>query len=244
MCRSKSIKAINKELEDRFNAIFKEDYQYQPIYVENGYQHLETPILTSDEPGIIQGGRWGLIPAGIKDSVRAKEFSNSNLIARSETIFDKFSFKRSIIPKRCLILVTGFFETMHFQREKYPYHISLKNEYIYCIAGIYSKWKDPITEEIKLTYAMITVPANETLKRIHNHGDNKHRMPVLLERNDEHSWLNPALEKQEVIALMKTCKDELLDTYTVTKEVNQPTPRNLPSDLKPHEYPELAFLDL
>ena len=244
MCRSKSIAAINKELQERFDALFKEDYAYSPIYVENGYQHLESPIITSEFPATIQCATWGLIPGGVKDLNKAKDLSNGNLNARSETVFDKYSFKRSIMSKRCLVPVTGFFETMHFQKQTYPYHIAIKTNPIYCLGGIYSHWRDPVSDETKITYSILTVPANETMKRIHNYGENKHRMPLILEPKDELYWLDLTLNKEGVIDLMKTCDDELLKTYPVNREVNQPTPRNLPEDLKPREYPELIFLDL
>lgn len=243
MCRTKSARATSKELEERYKALVSEGFEYRPEYVENGYEHKPTAIITSEKPDLIQPGYWGLIPSWVKDFDRAKQAADSNLNARSETIFEKVSFKEYIMRQRCLILVTGFFETQHFMGGKYPYHISVKNEKIFSLGGIYSNYYDSIRKEMIITYSIITVPANEMMKKIHNHGENKHRMPMILDQKDEAKWLDLKISEVEVKDLMVTCSDDLLESYTVSRNVNAPKPNNNPDSIKPWDYPELGFLD-
>ena len=86
--------------------------------------------LTQKIPVIIPGSRildmyrWGLIPGWAKDEKIGYKLGN----ARSETISEKPSFKNSFKNKRCLVLVSGFYE---WNKEKQPFHIRLKKQKIF-----------------------------------------------------------------------------------------------------------------
>jgi putative SOS response-associated peptidase YedK len=54
------------------------------------------------------------------------------LNAFGETIFDKPSF-RSIKSKRGLLPIDGFFEWCDFNKKKYPYFITLKEEGLFSL---------------------------------------------------------------------------------------------------------------
>ena len=53
---------------------------------------------------------WGLIPMWTKSLEDAKKIRTQTLNARSETVFEKPSFRASISKKRCLIPACGFYE--------------------------------------------------------------------------------------------------------------------------------------
>ena len=55
------------------------------------------------------------------------------------------------------------------------------------MAGIYDEWTDLSTGEIKKSFSIITTEANELLAEIHNM---KKRMPLILNKQNEASWLN------------------------------------------------------
>ena len=97
-----------KELEQRYDA--EMDGELEPIYLGNGFSFLKWPVITEHEPNKILMYNWGLIPKWSRSKEDALKFRVNTLNARSETIFEKPSFKASITAKRCLIPSTGFFE--------------------------------------------------------------------------------------------------------------------------------------
>ena len=59
---------------------------------------------------------------------------------------------------------------------------------LFTFAGLYSDWKNPLTNQIIRTYTIITTEANELMAQIHN---SKKRMPVVLA--NENAWLNSSV---------------------------------------------------
>jgi len=120
--------------------------------------------------------RWGLIPFWAKD----EKIGNKLINTRSETISEKPSFKYAFQKRRCLIPANGFYEWR--KCDKQPFYISLKDRDLFSFAGIWEIWKSPAG---KLIYScsIITTSANEILKGIH------HRMPVILSKENEATWL-------------------------------------------------------
>ena len=69
------------------------------------------------------------------------------------------------------------------------------------MGGIWSEWTDKTTGEIIKSYSIVTTEANELMAEIHN---NKKRMPVILEPDQEENWL-----KGEEINDFRKCDVEL-----------------------------------
>jgi putative SOS response-associated peptidase YedK len=145
------------------NKIVKEEQSslFNDTFLVNGFDNPAMPVITDDKPEEIQLFHWGLIPEWVKDKDTAESIRNNTLNAKAETIFEKASFKQSIIKKRCLILCSGFFEWQKIKGKKYPYYISLKDDEVFVFGGIWSSWTDKETGEILNTYSVITVEANE-----------------------------------------------------------------------------------
>jgi len=74
----------------------------------------------------------------------------------------------SILSKRCLVVVDGFFEWRHLNNKSYHYHISLTNHRPFALAGIWDKWQNPDTGIESLTFSVITTEANSLMAQIHN----------------------------------------------------------------------------
>lgn len=72
------------------------------------------------------------------------------------------------------------------------------------MAGIYSLWKDPATNDIIKTFSIVTGEANELIAEIHN---TKKRMPLLIDNRNIDAWIDPALNKDGIISLMQPCDD-------------------------------------
>jgi putative SOS response-associated peptidase YedK len=156
--------------------------------------------------------QWGLIPFWAKDPAIANKLIN----ARAETIAEKPSFRNPFKSKRCLIIADGFYEWQGSGADKRPFYICMKDEKPFGMAGIYDYWKNPKGVKI-ITCAIITTEANKVMAPIH------HRMPVIIGPEDYDTWLDPAeTDTSKMLTLLKPCDPDLLKTFEVGLEVNNP----------------------
>ena len=207
----------------------------------SGFTHPEWPVITCDYPNEFQLLNWGLIPSWTPSLALSKQFALNNLNCKSETIFDKPSFSDSIKKQRCLVPVTGFFEWRSLNKNKYPYHIHLKHEEIFCLGGIYDEWVNKPTGEIKKTFSIVTTEANPLMAKIHNV---KLRMPLILTKDNWQQWLNTNLHESDIKKLMQPLNEDLMTAYTISKRITSRTENpNSVETLQPFEYPELALID-
>ncbi len=193
---------------------------WQPIYHANAFTFLLMPVVTQQEPEKIQLMNWGLIPPWIKSLADAGKIRTQTLNARSETIFDKPSFKNSILNQRCLIPADGFFEWMDVKKKKYPHYIQQKGKELFCFGGIYSSWVDKNTGEILQGFSIITTEANGMLEKIHNL---KQRMPLIIAPQDYKKWMNPNLTVDEIRSMFNPYPDAGMRNHTVSKLINSRT---------------------
>lgn len=182
-------------------------------YHVNGFDYPLYPVVTADDE--LQTYRWGLIPFWTKDMTEAKMLQPKTLNARSDTIFQRPSFREAIECKRCLIPATGYFEWRHEDKKKIPYYIYVKDESIFSFAGIYDNWTDKETGEIFHTFSIITTDANSLTDYIHN---SQHRMPVILHQSDEEKWLDPSLEKPDIASLLSPFPADDMDAYIINND--------------------------
>lgn len=173
-----------QELKTRFKAKFPQEENYSPKSNLNGFEHPLTPVITSEAPDEIQMYQWGLIPYWAKDT----SIQNNTLNAKIETLSEKASFK-SIVTQRCLVLVDGFYEWQWHDskgKNKEKYLMTLKDNEAFTFAGLWSRWTNPINQQIVNSYTIITTEADELMARIHN---SKKRMPIILTEETEKLWL-------------------------------------------------------
>ena len=215
MCFNVSLHASTSEIESHFKKMVKVIYSHSSKYFVNGFSFPKLGIITNEHPNLLQGYNWGLIPKWAKDEVSAKELRKMTLNAVSETVFTKPSFRDSIISKRCLIPVTGFFEWQHIGSKKIPFFIHLKRDNIFCLAGIWSEWANKITGEIIPTFSILTTTANPLLAEIHN---TKKRMPLIMPKEQQWEWLSNDLRKDDIIELMKPYPETEIEAYTIKSE--------------------------
>lgn len=172
------------ELQHRFKAKFRKIDDYKAgIY--NGFTYPRTPIITHKYPDSIELFEWGLIPHWSKDI----NIRKNTLNARVESIDEKPSF-RDVVSQRCLVLADAFFEWQWLDaagKQKKKYKIGMSGEEAYAYAGLWSKWEDPTTKTIHLSYTILTTEANLLMAEIHN---SKKRMPLIVAKESENAWLN------------------------------------------------------
>lgn len=159
--------------------------------------------------------RWGLVPGWAKTVKDADKYSMIN--AKAEEIAEKRSYKNAFQMRRCIIPVSGFYEWKRTQDAKRPFAIHLKDKSIMSLAGIWERWSDKESGEVVDSFSLITTAANNFMLKIHD------RMPVILEEEDEETWLDPELnDPKELMSLLKPCPDNFLDAYEVSTLVNSP----------------------
>jgi SOS response associated peptidase (SRAP) len=112
---------------------------------------------------------------------------------------------------------SGFYEWKAEGRDKTPYDIHPEGQPYLACAGLYDVWITPRGEELS-TCTIITTEADPFMARLH------HRMPVVLARELEDEWLDPAMTSaREVLGLLERSAGLPLDAYPVSRMVNKPS---------------------
>jgi len=201
----------------RFTFIDIEDirgrFQTEPIDLKPNYNVAPTQdvpvILPNHQLALF---RWGLIPFWAKDS----SIGNKMINARAETVDEKPSFKHSLQRKRCLVVADGFYEWKKEGSTKRPYRITLKDQGLFGFAGLWDTWKSPAGDIIN-SCSIITTTPNDLMIPIHN------RMPVILQREVEHVWLDQSIVESGFLkSLLVPYPADQMMAYEVSTLVNSP----------------------
>lgn len=175
-------------------------------------------VITNHHPNRLEYFNWGLIPHWSKEGTKN---SGKLINARSEGIATKPSFRLPIRKRRCLVLADSFYEWKKEGGQKIPYRILLRNGKLMLMAGIWDEWMDG-SHPVR-SFSIITTEPNHEMKPIHN------RMPVIFkDKRQQQKWLEDQ-ELDNVLGMLKTPKDGILDLYRVSTKVN--SVRNNSSDL-------------
>lgn len=167
-----------------------------------------TPIPTLLNNGNYLYTHFGYLPSW------AREKSSMNINARSESIYEKKSFRDSFKFRRCIIPINGFYEWQKEDKEKTPYFVKDFEKNHLAIAGVWDEWFDRELNQRIVTVALITCDANDKLGEIH------HRMPVVLEKKDFGTWLYSS-DLKELNSLFRIYGSEKLELFEVSSEVNK-----------------------
>lgn len=245
MCYYKSLRRPIRDLADRFQVRYSPHVEqlYVSRYVESGFSHDWSPIITREARTELQLYTWGLIPWWVKTSSDAASIRTKTLNCISEEMYTKPSFRDAVKgDRRCIIPCTGFFEWRHIGKEKIPYFISVPSSDIFGIAGLYGDWTDRVTGNIHRTYTLLTTAANSLMAAVHN---SKHRMPVILPLGLEKDWLNDGLSEEDVYAFCKPIESNTMTAHPISKMITDRKihDKNVPDVIKEVEYPGLPQLE-
>ncbi len=211
--------------------------EFPDYYFCSGFVHPKLPVLTSTG---IEMQRWGLIPSWARDEQSALEIRGKTLNAVSETVFEKPSYKASILSRRAILPVTGFFEWRDVQKVKYPYFVRFAHGQSMPVGAIWDHWLNHQTGQHHHTFSILTTAANPMMEMIHN---TKKRMPLVLDENSLAEWLNPEAPISMVEKIMKPCPDDWLQSHTISRKVNNLRENhNRQEILAEVRYPEIDYL--
>lgn len=196
--------------------------QYEAEARYNAAPSQLLPVVTDREPDKLQFFSWGLVPHW----AREKNYKHKSINARAETLTEKPLFRQLVNQKRCLVPADSFYEWRTTPTGKQPYRILLRDEGLFCFAGLWDEWADPETGEVLDTFTIITTEANALMRPLHE------RMPVLLHPEEEEEWLSGEQANEHLLSLLKPYPSEELKAYPVSQLVNSPA-NDSPEVLEP-----------
>jgi len=184
------------------------------------------PIEGKEDFDIVQM-EWGFIPhytnnreelqyfrrGGINPKTGKYDVPIITLNAIGEELFQKVTYKKAAMERRCLVLSTGFYEWRHIfpiskktgmplkTAVKYPYFITLPEKEYFYMAGIWTPWTDKNTGEYVESFAIITTKANKLMEQVHN---NKKRMPTILNEDLAYEWMFGKLDEKRITEIATT----------------------------------------
>ncbi|MGV3487342.1 MAG: SOS response-associated peptidase [Tuberibacillus sp.] len=209
MCGRFALTADLDYLVERFQIAYPVEFDYEPRY--NIAPSQNVTVVVKGQKGNKMGQlKWGLVPSWAKDPGIGYKMIN----ARSETAHEKASFKHALKSKRCLVIADSFYEWKREKSAKQPHRIYLKSEEPFAFAGLWSTWEN---DGLKLsTCTVLTTSANAMMCELHD------RMPVILPKDHEETWLNPETDFETVKSLLQQYPAAEMDHYPVSQAVNSP----------------------
>jgi putative SOS response-associated peptidase YedK len=205
---------------------------HAPLYHVSGFAHPSLMVFTNLDPLCPQAFTWGLIPYWVKDKKAADIVQNQTLNAKAETIFEKPSFKIPAMQQRCVLYIDAFYEHHFANKMNIPFHISMKDGSPMAFAGLWDQWQNPASGEVFSTVTMVTCPANSLLRKIHKkEKDAEARMPVILLKKDQDTWLRDIKKTDDLVqlkSLLKPLDSSFLQYRTVQRLLGKSALGNCP----------------
>lgn len=187
---------------------------------EDRYNVCPTQLVPTlrilDGRKVVNQVRWGLIPFFAKGKPGPYSMVNARLETFQTSAAYRSPWKRS---QRCLQFASGFYEWHMDGERKAPFYIHLADQETFAFASL---WDRSIAENgtaIDST-VIITMPANSLMKHIHNTGNNPHRMPAMLAREDWEVWLTGSPD--EAGAALRQYPEDRMAAWEVSTRVNSP----------------------
>jgi len=133
--------------------------------------------------------RWGLVPGWARDL----KFGTRCINARAETVASLPAFRSAFRRRRCLVPVNAFFEWSGEKGHRLKWRISLRDEPLFALAGLWEWWPGRDGGGGVTSYTIVTCAANAAIAPLHD------RMPVVLHEADYARWLDVAADGQPLL---------------------------------------------
>lgn len=210
MCGRFALYATEQEIISHFGLM--SGFSMQPRFNIAPTQTI--PVVCSPRAPI-EFMRWGFIPSWEKFSESAERLPVGYRNARIESIMEKPAFKKAFVSTRCLIPASGFYEWRTIGSRKQPYFITIKDQLLLGMAGIWSIWQNAQGERYS-TCAILTQPATEKIKQVHD------RCPVIISSQYYSSWLTAkTMTAVEAQSFFLTVNDQNSVIQAVASRMNR-----------------------
>jgi putative SOS response-associated peptidase YedK len=168
-------------------------------------------IVQGNEGRVAGRLRWGLLPPWAE----APNDRGRQINARSETVFEKPSFKSAALKHRCLIPASGFYEWQKDGSTSRPYFIHRDDGEPIAMAGIWRRSR--FGDTTLTTCAILTMDAYPAIAGIH------HRMPIMLDPAAWDAWIDPETQDAGQLQLaLRPLPEALITAHEVSRAVNSP----------------------
>lgn len=172
----------------------------------------EILAVTTSREGTPRGEllRWGFLPTWAKTPSEGFKMIN----ARAETLGERAAYRYAYEHFRCLIIADGFYEWQRREHAaKQPFHITRADHQPFAFAGLWSVWHRGEQDQLR-TCTIVTTAANKAIASVHD------RMPVILEPELEHAWLDPDTPASALADLLRGLTPEEFALRAVGAAVN------------------------
>lgn len=208
MCGRTALAATPEDLRDTFG--LDEAPEVAPRYnVPPSQPVAAVRVLRGSPRRTLEMLRWGLVPPWAEDAKAGHKLT----LARVESIATTRAFQGALRKRRCLVVVSGFFEWKRAGKgPSQPYFLKRRDERPMALAGLWEHWTSRDGEVVE-SCAIVTQQARPPADAIHD------RMPLVLEAPEWEPWLDPS--REDVGALLVPHAPELV-AYPVSPRVNDP----------------------
>lgn len=150
------------EILEKLNAKFHNS----AVKIGDIYPTNQAPILTLEDEAVSPVvSTWGF-----------PKFDQKGVIinARSESAFEKKTFRDSLINRRCIIPSTGFYE---WDSNKRKFRFRMEGTKVLYMAGLYNFYRE------EMRFVILTTQANESMSEVHD------RMPLVIPKQEIAVWM-------------------------------------------------------
>ena len=206
MCGRYTLSQEKEKIRSRF--AHDSSFEFSPRYNVSPGQFM--PVLAGNYPAGFSNFIWGLIPNYSPDAKSVQHYFN----IKSEQLLTRSPFKHHLRSQRCLVPADGYFDWKKEGKQNIPYRFTLMDDGLFAMAGIWDSWENPKDGSSISSFSILTKPASGTCREISD------RMPVILKREAEKSWMNLALHENDVFELISKDRNEEITYYKCHKIVN------------------------
>ena len=222
-------------------------------YLDGGKKFSEHPMMLiqpQENPKFLTPVMWGFVPRDVpgekipnfyKETIKV----GSGLNATSEKLFSSRMFMDSAEYRRCMVPVTGFFEPYRVMPPKgreysIPFHFERRDKKITKLAGIYEFTKEERTDNVHVTFAILTKKATPLFEKIHH---TKKRRPVILHDDQVEGWLDSSSKRNDLEHIISTdMSDGEIFAQPISRDLYKKNiDSNRPDITDPVHYPEIAI---
>jgi len=202
-----------------------EDFQSYQDYLDYKRQktNLETKqkeVLPSQESFVVVAEKgepkikkmiWGFA----EQRSEKNKFKGLIINVDAQTIEENGFWKKYLeTSQRCLVIADGYFEWKNINsQKKEKYRISLNSGFPFVMAGLWASETDSKTGRTANKFGIITTHAADEIKSLH------HRMPFILNENEEQIWLGNT-EIESLKSMLKIIPNSKLKTEKMDDQIS------------------------
>jgi putative SOS response-associated peptidase YedK len=215
MCTRFSFDLTKEKIRKHFNIPLKNDLEKS-----FNVSPLQAAYVYKADAADLSYHRWGLIPYWAKNPANGDHLTH----AMAEGIETKDSFRMSVRYKRCVVFADSYYDKVRKNNAEQHHRILLSSGNPIAMGAIWDLWTDERGYQY-YSFALISTEANEELK-----GSGFARMPFIFTEEEQiKNWLNPELELQGVLKILRHKGDFPLQFYAISNAVEH----------EKNNYPEL-----